>query len=74
MKVFELESGHYKLIKKLESWLLDSMHNKSHAQAEDLVMELVETLNVISHKGTYNQAEKQLLNKIRSQYLISEKE
>mgnify|MGYP003626946621 CR=1 FL=1 len=72
MKVFELESGHYKLIKKLDVWLIDNMHTDKGLGGEDLIMELKETISKIKEKGYYNSAEKQLLNKLRSQYVESE--
>jgi|TARA_B110000467_G_scaffold116290_1_gene106965 hypothetical protein len=72
MKVFELESGHYKLIKKLDVWLIDNMHTNKGLGGEDLIMELKETISKIKEKGYYNSAEKQLLNKLRSQYVESE--
>lgn len=69
MKVFELESGHYKLIKKLDVWLIDNMHTDKGLGGEDLIMELKETISKIKEKGYYNSAEKELLNKLRSQYV-----
>jgi hypothetical protein len=69
MKVFELESGHYKLIKKLDVWLIDNMHTNKGLGGEDLIMELKETISKIKEKGYYNSAEKELLNKLRSQYV-----
>ena len=45
------------------------MHTNKGLGGEDLIMELKETISKIKEKGYYNSAEKELLNKLRSQYV-----
>lgn len=66
---FTLDKDQAELLKSLDVWLIDNMHTNKGLGGEDLIMELKETISKIKEKGYYNSAEKELLNKLRSQYV-----
>lgn len=66
-----LDKEQAKLLKKLDTWLIDNMFTQG---GEDLVMKLREMITKIEEKGYYDTAEKELLNELRYQYMKDSKE
>ena len=61
-----LDKEQAKLLKRLDSWLIDNMLTVG---GEDLVMKLRETITEIQEKGYYDTPQKELLNELRYQYM-----
>lgn len=66
-----LDKEQAKLLKKLDTWLIDNMFTQG---GEELVMKLRETITKIEEKGYYDTGEKELLNELRYQYMKDTKE
>lgn len=66
-----LDKEQAKLLKKLDTWLIDNMFTQG---GEELVMKLREMITKIEEKGYYDTAEKELLNELRYQYMKDSKE
>ena len=66
-----LDKEQAKLLKKLDTWLIDNMFTQG---GEELVMKLREMITKIEERGYYDTPEKELLNELRYQYMKDTKE
>ena len=66
-----LDKEQAKLLKKLDTWLIDNMFTQG---GEELVMKLREMITKIEEKGYYDTPTKELLNELRYQYMKDTKE
>lgn len=66
-----LDKEQAKLLKKLDTWLIDNMFTQG---GEELVMKLRELITKIEEQGYYDTPTKELLNELRYQYMKDTKE
>lgn len=68
-----LDKQQAKLLKKLDSWLIDNIYSDGGG-GEEMVLKLREIITKIEENGYYDTAQKELLNELRNQYMKDSKE
>lgn len=66
---YTLDNKQSRLLKDIDSWLLENIRNSISSDGEDMLMTLRERITKIEEKGYYDTGEKELLNELRYQYL-----
>jgi len=67
-----LDKQQAKLLKKLDSWLIDNIYSDGGG-GEEMVLKLREIITKIEENGYYDTAQKELLNELRNQYMKDSK-